>query len=64
MRFGYEVERFSSGEEKEGGCRAWQERQYERRETARGKAIKHVAKLVFQANPNRKCKRGIKKKAI
>ncbi len=46
-------------------CReTWQEWQYEKRETAREKAKKHVAKLVFQANPNRSCKRGIKKKAI
>lgn len=40
-------------------CReTWQKRQCEKKE------IKHKAKLVFQANPNGKCKRGIKKKAI
>lgn len=61
------MERFSSGEERRGGgvdgeqCRNGDMKRERQREREGNKA---EAKLVFQANPNRKCKRGTKRTAI
>lgn len=46
-------------------CRETQkEWQYEKRRDTKSEGDRAVTELVFQANPNRKCMRGIKKKAI
>lgn len=50
MRFGYEVERFSSGDERmeRSAEKTWQAGQYKKRETARATAIKPWQNLFFK----------------